>query len=140
SVIGTGPGPTTPAGAAWASRSSSPVPSTPLEIPTPCMKPRREKPDLGLAGSSGSFLELTDTFLSCPYDEVDVVRSREKSYQSLRGGGVAVGSRVFGCDQSVGDEESWIRVECETKPIESLKNGRGQPLLGKGKIYQTNPF
>jgi hypothetical protein len=29
------------------------------------MKPRREKPLLGLTGSSESFFELTDTFLSC---------------------------------------------------------------------------
>src|ERR1039457_2963317 len=67
SVIGTGPGPATlaGAGAATASLSSRPVPSAPPPRPTPLMNPRREKPAFGLDGGSGSFLELTGTFLSC---------------------------------------------------------------------------
>ncbi len=61
SVMGTAAGPTTlaAAGAASASFSSNAVPSAPEPSPTPRMKPRRENPDLGWAGSSGSFRELT---------------------------------------------------------------------------------
>src|ERR1017187_4239140 len=59
-VIAAGPGPTRFAsgGAASASLTNKPVPNAPPPMPTPLKKPRREKP-LGLAGSLGSFLELT---------------------------------------------------------------------------------
>src|SRR5689334_11857789 len=60
SVTGTAPGPATfPAGAACAAVSRRPLPSAPVLMPTPRMKPRRENPFLGFLGASGSFLELT---------------------------------------------------------------------------------
>src|SRR5688572_13390189 len=58
-VIGTSPGPTGTGGAATASCSRTPLPSTPEVIPTPWKKPRREKPFLGAGFGSRSFLELT---------------------------------------------------------------------------------
>src|SRR5262249_24505014 len=60
SVTGTAPGPATlPAGAASAAVSRRPLPSAPVLMPTPRIKPRRENPFLGFLGASGSFLELT---------------------------------------------------------------------------------
>src|SRR6266446_9198179 len=60
SVTGTAPGPAKfPAGAACAAVSRRPLPSAPVLMPTPRMKPRRENAFLGFLGASGSFLELT---------------------------------------------------------------------------------
>src|SRR5713101_4405949 len=60
SVTGAGPGPATlPAGAAGAAVSRRPLPSAPVLMPTPRIKPRRENPFLGFLEASGSFLELT---------------------------------------------------------------------------------
>src|SRR5579859_340442 len=59
-VTGTAPGPATfPGGAACAAVSRRPLPSAPVLMHTPRMKPRRENPYLGFLGASGSFLELT---------------------------------------------------------------------------------
>src|SRR5260370_35070689 len=60
SVTGTAPGPATlPAGAACAAVSRRPLPTAPVLIPTPRMKPRRENPLRGFLRAPGSFLGLT---------------------------------------------------------------------------------